>query len=535
MQTQNVKLERLDIPPYSLEAEQAVLGGVMLDNSSWEQVVNRLREEDFYRHNHRLIFRTIFELANGNMPFDAITLSEWMQSRNQLELVGGLAYLATLARDTPTAANVSAYADIVSERSKLRRLISTGRELADAAVRPSGRTAAALINEFGDRLHAMKAAPMQPLVTICLADVIAERIEWLWPGRFPMGKVSLLVGDPGLGKSMLTLMLASTVSRGAPWPIPEEGSAPLGDVLLVSAEDAPGDTIRPRLEAVGADLTRVHIVDIVREVGVDGKRVMRSWTMADSEMLGEKLATLHECKLLVIDPISEFMGSVDSHINSNVRELLAPLSSLAAKRDMAVVCVSHLNKSTAPAMYRTSGSLAFVAAARAVFAVTRDKDNPARRLMVPIKANLAPDATGLAYTVTTKDTSHGCQPVISWETKPITVSAEEALSLPQRSKDEVGERQKASDWLDNLLTSGPKPARDIQALARDAGFAWRTVRRAKDGLGIKPEKTEFGGGWTWALPTKVANQTDDVHYKTVDILDDAGHLRQEQEGRASEI
>src|SRR5579871_5207921 len=119
-------VEAMRTPPHSTEAEQAVLGGLMLDNSAWERVADRIREEDFYRQDHRLIFLAMTELADQDQPFDAVTLAEWLQARGKLEQAGGLAYLATLARDTPTAANVRAYADIVRERSVLRQLIRVG-------------------------------------------------------------------------------------------------------------------------------------------------------------------------------------------------------------------------------------------------------------------------------------------------------------------------------------------------------------------------------------------------------------------------
>ncbi|HET7921765.1 MAG TPA: DnaB-like helicase N-terminal domain-containing protein, partial [Gammaproteobacteria bacterium] len=115
-------LDAVRVPPHSVEAEQAVLGGLMLDNATWEQIADRLVEDDFYRHDHRLLFRAITELTERDTPFDAVTLAEWLQARNLLDQAGGLAYLATLARDTPTAANVRAYADIVRERSVLRQL-----------------------------------------------------------------------------------------------------------------------------------------------------------------------------------------------------------------------------------------------------------------------------------------------------------------------------------------------------------------------------------------------------------------------------
>ena len=140
-------IEAMRTPPHSVEAEQAVLGGLMLDNSAWERVADRLVEEDFYRQDHRLLFRAMAELSSNDQPFDAVTLAEWLQARGKLEQAGGLAYLATLARDTPTAANVRAYADIVRERSVMRQLIRVGGELAESAYRPEGRGVAELVDQ----------------------------------------------------------------------------------------------------------------------------------------------------------------------------------------------------------------------------------------------------------------------------------------------------------------------------------------------------------------------------------------------------
>jgi len=173
-------VEAMRTPPHSLEAEQAVLGGLMLDNSAWERVADRIREEDYYRQDHRLIFQAMTELADQDQPFDAVTLAEWLQARGKLEQAGGLAYLATLARDTPTAANVRAYADIVRERSVLRQLIRVGGELAESAPR-----AAASLNSWMRRSAPYSRSPSAatgPARTTC-----ASTTSWpkLWTGSTP--------------------------------------------------------------------------------------------------------------------------------------------------------------------------------------------------------------------------------------------------------------------------------------------------------------------------------------------------------------
>ncbi|WP_110602538.1 replicative DNA helicase [Salinicola lusitanus] len=138
---------QLKMPPHSLEAEQSVLGGLMLDNSSWDTVSERLVADDFYRHEHRLAFNAMAELAESAHPLDVVTLSEALERRDQLESVGGLAYLAELARNTPSASNIRAYADIVRERATLRKLIQASRQIADSAYSPEGRPPDELVNE----------------------------------------------------------------------------------------------------------------------------------------------------------------------------------------------------------------------------------------------------------------------------------------------------------------------------------------------------------------------------------------------------
>lgn len=353
-----------------------------------------------------------------------------------------------------------------------------------------------------------------------VSDITREEISWLWPGRFPLGKVSMLVGDPGLGKSLATLYLAATVSRGGLWPVRGEGTAPKGDVVLVSAEDDAADTIRPRLEAVGADLNRIHVLDGIEEVNEDGELIRRSWSLADLPELGHLLARLPACKLLVIDPISAYLAGTDSHKNADVRTVLAPLADLAAKHRMAVVCVSHLNKSQSPALYRTTGSLAFVACARAVFCVAKDKDDGDRRLVIPIKSNLAAGATGTAYRIGTDETG---TPRIGWEPEAVEIDAETALA-PDDGRGEHSERDEAAEWLTDFLGEGPRASCDVKKAASAVGLAWVTVRRAKDTLGIRAAKTRFDGGWQWTLP-KMLTKPEDAHIKEVSTFVENEHLR----------
>jgi RecA-family ATPase len=184
------------------------------------------------------------------------------------------------------------------------------------------------------------------LEVVRVADVQAEPIRWLWENRFALGKVNLVCGDPGLGKSILVLTIAAHVSRGRPWPV-DHTPCPLGDVLLVSGEDDLADTVRPRLEAAGADLDRIHMIGLVRS-----KSGRRGFCL---EKDVARLATLIEamdgrCRLVEIDPVSAFLGQVDCHNNADVRALLVGLTEMATRLRIAVVLVGQaLPTASAPA------------------------------------------------------------------------------------------------------------------------------------------------------------------------------------------
>lgn len=330
-----------------------------------------------------------------------------------------------------------------------------------------------------------------------LADVQSVPIEWLWPGRFALGKLSLISGDPGLGKSLVTVTMAAAISKGYPWPV-DGVPAPMGDVILLSAEDDPADTIRPRLDAAGADTGRIHILEAVREIGVDGKQIERMFSLQnDLAQLESSLSLLPECRLIVVDPISAYLGNADSHKNSDIRGLLAPLAKLAARRRVAVVVVSHLNKNAGgSAMYRTMGSLAFTAAARASYVVTKDRDNPLRRLVLPVKNNLAKDITGLAYTVLSNENN---EPVIAWETEPVELSADEVLAMSD-AKEDRNETTWAIRVLEEILANGPKPVAEVEREAKAAGVKDKALRRGREKLGITTEKAGYDKGWVWTLP-----------------------------------
>jgi putative DNA primase/helicase len=331
--------------------------------------------------------------------------------------------------------------------------------------------------------------PTSSLNVVQLDSVTPQQLKWLWPGFFPLGKVSLLAGNPGLGKSQVTLDIAARVSAGTPWPTGEANQP--GRVILISGEDDPADTIVPRLDAVGANRSQISLITATREI-VDGKIVNRALSLQrDIDKIDAELTSNASTRLIVIDPISAYLGKADSHNNAEMRSLLDPLAQMAQRHGVAVLLVSHLNKGTGEALFRISGSIGFAALARAVFGIVKDDSDDLHRIMLPIKANLSPDSKGLGYVIRTA--SNGA-PYVEWDTGTITGDDLEAY-LAQPAPGEAGRLKEATDWLQDALNGGPAPAKDLINRAKRDGIAQHTLERAKTKLGAKSRKG--GDKWMW--------------------------------------
>ena len=340
--------------------------------------------------------------------------------------------------------------------------------------------------------------PQQPATTgavlQCVNDIRAQKLSWLWPGRIPLGKLTLFSGDPGLEKSLVTLDIAARTTCKTTWP---DGACneKSGSVVILSSEDDAADTIRPRLDAANADLTRIHILEAVRRQKQDGNTSLEQFNLQDDiTALQDAIAKLADVRLVIIDPISAYLGKTDSHVTSKVRGLLAPLTAIAQTLRFSVIFVEHLNKSNLKPMYRSSGSIGFIAAARAAWCFGQDPENPSQRVMLPLKHNLAPEQQGLSYRI---QESRPEIPAVAWG-GPVALSAD--VVLQPEDSEERSECQQAMDWLREQLSGGPLPAPQVYREAKSVCIAERTLKRAKGKLGIKSVKDAFGSGWSWHLP-----------------------------------
>jgi putative DNA primase/helicase len=355
-----------------------------------------------------------------------------------------------------------------------------------------------------------------------------EPVEWLWRGRVALGKLTLVAGEAGLGKSQVSIAMAAAVTTGGDWPC-AEGRAPQGDVVILSAEDGVADTILPRLIEAGADLKRVHIITAVKDAS--GRRGFN--LSADLDLLERKISESDNVRLVIIDPISSYLGpKVDSHVNAAVRAVLEPVSEMAARLRVAIVAITHPPKATGTtAINRFIGSIAFVAASRAAFMVTRDADDDTRRLFLPVKNNLAPLGKGLAFRLQQRLVADGIVgSSVAWETETVTITADQALQAADEGGGGGGAGADAEEFLREALAGGAVAVNNLKADVKEAGLSWATIRRAKDRLGVVAKRESHGrdggGRWTWAMPpsARCSSPLQDAHPLEVSTLQKNEHL-----------
>ena len=334
------------------------------------------------------------------------------------------------------------------------------------------------------------AAAIVP-VLVRLSRVAREEVRWLWPDRLPLGRLTGIIGDPGVGKSWLTLAIAAAVTKGVPLPGAPTAVDP-GKVLLLTAEDGLADTVRPRLEDMEADLERIKVLAAVR----DHENERLPSLLTDIPALEQELST-GGYQLVVIDPINAYLGvTLDTHRDAPLRAVLAPLAALAERQGVATMFVLHLTKAQADrAIYRAQGGIAYIAATRVVHLVGVNPDNERERVFACIKNNLAPLPPALAFSLN--------EGQFGW--KGLTDVTPAALLAADDEDVASGALAEAEDFLRQALADGPRGAKAMLDEGASVGIARRTLMRAKAAMKISSqmigEEGKRGAGkWWWRLP-----------------------------------
>lgn len=339
-------------------------------------------------------------------------------------------------------------------------------------------------------------------VIVRLADVEPEEVDWLWQPYIPLGKLTLLEGDPGLGKTWLALQMASIISNGDPFPgdggIPKVRRDP-ASIVYMTAEDGLADTLRPRLDKAGANVRNIYAL-----TGQQDNKQHKAVSLSDLNIIEE---TIKQTKaiLVVIDPLQAYLGgNVDMHRANEVRPILSGLAGLAEKYKVAMLCIRHLGKSQKDrALYRGLGSIDFAAAARSVLMVGEDPQNEHRRIMAHCKSSLAAKGVSIAFELS----NEGFQ----WSGTS-TLTAEDLLAAP-RDDEEKSAMDEATEFLREALADGERPAVEILTEAKKSGLSERTLYRAMaTKIAVTKKRygknTKGGGVWTWKLLE--GGKTDEV-------------------------
>ncbi|MGE3314422.1 MAG: AAA family ATPase [Planctomycetaceae bacterium] len=338
-----------------------------------------------------------------------------------------------------------------------------------------------------------------------IALVEREELEWLWPRRIPIGKVTILAGLPGIGKSLVATDWAARVSTGNGWPGSTRRSEP-ASVLIINAEDSLHDTILPRLTAAGADAKRILTIDADRWDSIDLRQQKRVRLGECVELLEDSLEERPEIRLVVIDPISAFCSDVDTLSQTDVRVLLGALGRIATRHKVAIVAVAQLTKSpTRESVDRAIGALTFAASARAVWILAPHPEDPEYRLMLPGKSNLAPAGDEISFSIRNGR--------IHWSKHRFRTQWErDTHSLDERRELRTPAVREAAAWLRNQLAQGPLPARDLRKDAVDCGFSWRILCSAKKVLDVRTTREGFGaqGVWHWHLSEPADTEVEPV-------------------------
>lgn len=327
-----------------------------------------------------------------------------------------------------------------------------------------------------------------PPVGVLLSDVEPEEVSWLWYPWIPLGKVTVLDGDPGLGKSTLALELAARITTGREMPSGDGRPGDPAGVVILTAEDDLADTVRPRLDAAGANAERALAVPVILSQDTEGAPP----TLPDDLPSIGRAVERVQARLVIVDPLMAFLGAdTNSHRDQDVRRVLHLLARLAEDTGTAVLLIRHLNKASAGnPLYRGGGSIGIIGAARSGLLVAKDPDaEPLGRVLASTKCNLAPQPDSLAFHIEQVGTTSR----VAWDGLS-QHGAADLLCLPGDAS-ESSQLDQAKDVLQQILAGGPVLATEGEREAKAAGVAERTLARAKKVLGVSSRKR--GRVWYW--------------------------------------
>ncbi len=480
------------LPPHNIDAEENVISSLLIDGELIHGLA--LEHSDFYHEENATLYSACKTVERRGVSINQVTIAQELSERGKLETIGGVAFLSHLIATCATPLDCRFYADIVKRLATHRSLILAGEKIAELGYK-QGPDITDSLHRVDEILLSLRSTSLvEPKTGISedapilrnISEVEPESVSWLWKPYIPFGKLTLLEGDPGVGKSWVALALTTAMSLGH--GLPFQGENAEGPVLIASAEDGLADTIRPRLDKMGANLSSIKAIDGLFTLDEAGFSLLETWV--ESFIPG----------LLIIDPlVAYFSGDMDINKANQVRYGTARLAKLATKWGLAIVAVRHLTKGgSLKPIYRGLGSIDFTASARSVLLAGCDPDNPQVRGLIHIKHNLSTEGVPIGYEIR--------EDGFLW-TDHCDLTADKIF----QATDGGNALNEAKTFLLEVLASGEQAAKECFEEAKTRGISEVTLKRAKGDMGVLTyrigEKGKEGGGkWFWKMPENLPKE-----------------------------
>ena len=469
--------------PRDAEAEKRVIGSLLLVPERYEEVTTVIPKSAFRDPAYRALFVACGECMRVHGSIDTKLLASYLRDREAFGNIQPAQVALDACKDVSTAAHLDHFVQRLSDVHCKTRLYDVCSSTLESI--SSEKHSSEILVDMGADLEGISRAQcdegLRPI-----SGVQPEEVQWIWPGWLAAGSFHMFDGDPEVGKSQVTCDVAARITTGREFPFQDRSSCPPGNVLLIAGEDSVSHTIRPRLDAAGADTDRVFY-----------------WS-EDGELptLPSKVGKLRHCverydiKLIVMDPVTAYLdGDINAHKDADVRRALLPLTAMARDHGVAVVGIRHLNKDEGKsALYRGGGSIGFVAVARVAWVIAYEDASQDRRVLAVNKCNIAPKPKACVLSIVKRQqdlVSH-----VEWDEQSDRM-ANDLLTKDSPSVSQIGS---CKEMLEAMLFAGPKPESEVRSAVLQAGISERTYKRARGQLNIKACKQGYQGQFFLQLP-----------------------------------